>query len=156
MRVFGNTSAEDQQDTPWHQHLRVIPDPLPRWFSQPHAVDCLIYLDELNEDSGGISLVPGSHRWLDKEPPKLTYQPVPGERTLVLPAGSMVIIRSNLWHRALPIRSGRRRMLILAYTPCWLRESPHGGSPPINGLTKTLLDTEDPEIRELLGIEGFT
>ena len=68
----------------------------------------------------------------------------------------MVIIHSNLWHRALVTRSGKRRMLILAYTPCWLRESPHGGPAPAEGLTRELLESEDPEIRELLGLEGYS
>ena len=144
------------QDTPWHQHLRVVPDPLPAWFSRPHAIDCLIYLDDLNDATGALSVVPGSHHWLDREPPPLRYAPVPGEQTLRLPAGSMVIIHANLWHRGLPTRRGQRRMLILSYTPCWLRESPHGGPPPADGLTRDLLADGDAEIRELLGLEGHS
>ena len=68
----------------------------------------------------------------------------------------MVIIHSNLWHRALATRVGKRRMLILAYTPCWLRESPHGGPSPADGLTRDLLADGDAEIRELLGLEGHS
>ena len=146
----------EMQDTPWHQHLRVIPDPLPPWFSRPHAIDCLIYLDDLDDDTGTLSVVPGSHHWLDREPPPLRYQPVEGEQTLRLKAGSMVIIHSNLWHRALPTRIGKRRMLILAYTPCWLRESPHGGPAPEDGLTREMLNDCSEEIRELLGVSGFS
>ena len=146
----------EPQDTPWHQHLRVIPNPLPPWFSRPHAIDCLIYLDELNDETGTLSVVPGSHLWLDREPPPLHYEPVPGEQTLRLPAGSMVLVHSNLWHRALDTRAGKRRLLILAYTPCWLRESPHGGPAPDDGLTRELLADGDAETRELLGLEGYT
>jgi len=149
-------AGAEPQDTPWHQHLRVIPNPLPPWFSRPHAIDCLIYLDELSEDTGTLSVVPGSHQWLDREPPPLRYEPVPGERTLTLPAGGMVIIHSNLWHRALATRAGKRRVLLLSYTPCWLRESPHGGTAPSDGLTHDLLADGDAEIRELLGLEGHT
>ena len=29
--------------TTWHQHLRVISNPLPPWFSRPHCIDTLIY-----------------------------------------------------------------------------------------------------------------
>ena len=148
-------AGKETQDTPWHQHLRVVPDPLPPWFSSPHAIDCLIYLDELSDEKGTLSIVPGSHRWMDREPPKLCYESLPDEQTLRLPAGSMVIIHSNLWHRALPTMVGKRRMIILAYTPCWLRESPHSGPAPENGLTRDLLASDDPEIRELLGLEGL-
>lgn len=149
-------AGAEPQDTPWHQHLRVVPDPLPPWFSRPHAIDCLIYLDKLDDETGALSVVPGSHDWLDREPPPLHYEPMPGEQTLYLPAGSMVIIHSNLWHRALSPRAGRRRMLILAYTPCWLRESPHGGPAPAEGLTRELLADGDAETRELLGLEGHS
>ncbi|MCY3813988.1 MAG: phytanoyl-CoA dioxygenase family protein [Gammaproteobacteria bacterium] len=149
-------AGAEAQDTPWHQHLRVVPNPLPPWFSRPHAIDCLIYLDDLDDSTGVLSLVPGSHHWLDREPPQLRYAPVPGEQTLRLAAGSMVIIHANLWHRALPTRAGQRRVLILSYTPCWLRESPHGGPPPADGLTADLLADGDPEIRELLGLEGHS
>ena len=97
-------AGAEPQDTPWHQHLRVVPSPLPPWFSRPHAIDCLIYLDDLNDETGALSVVPGSHHWLDREPPPLRYEPLAGEQTLRLPAGSMVIIHSNLWHRALHAR----------------------------------------------------
>ena len=149
-------AGAEPQDTPWHQHLRVIPNPLPPWFSQPHAIDCLIYLDDLNDLTGALSVVPGSHRWLDREPPPLRYEPIPGEQTLRLPAGSMVIIHANLWHRGLATRLGQRRVLILSYTPCWLRESPHGGPAPADGLTRDLLADGDGETRELLGLEGHS
>ena len=58
-------AGEEPQDIPWHQHLRVVSEPLPPWFSQPHAIDCLIYLDELSDETGALSVIPGSHRWLD-------------------------------------------------------------------------------------------
>ena len=89
-------AGAEAQDTPWHQHLRVVPDPLPPWFSRPHAIDCLIYLDDLNDSTDALSVVPGSHHWLDREPPRLCYAPVPGEKTLRLRAGSMVMIHANL------------------------------------------------------------
>ena len=149
-------AGEEPQDIPWHQHLRVVSEPLPRWFSQPHAIDCLIYLDELSDETGALSVIPGSHRWLDREPPRLRYESLPDEQKLRIPAGSMVIIHANLWHRALSTLQGKRRMIILSYTPCWLRESPHGGPPPKDGLTRDLAVEGDREIRELLGLVGFT
>ena len=47
-------------------------------------------------------------------------------------------------------------MLILAYTPAWLRESPHGGRPPARGLTRDLIANGNTETRELLGLEGHS
>lgn len=31
----------ETQDTPWHQHLRVLADPAPPWNSEPHAIERL-------------------------------------------------------------------------------------------------------------------
>ena len=84
-RVSFAVPSAEPQDTPWHQHLRVVPDPVPPWFSRPHAIDCLIYLDDLNDSTGALAVVPGSHHWLDREPPPLRYEPIPAEQTLRLP-----------------------------------------------------------------------
>lgn len=143
-------------ETPWHQHMRVIPQPLPPWFSRPHCIDALIYLDDLDQSTGPVCVVPGSHDWLDREPPSGSYEPVDGELELCVKAGGAVMIHGNLWHRGLPTRSKKRRMLILSYTPTWLRKSPHGGPPPTDGLTQKLLETADEETRMLLGIGGYS
>ena len=147
--------------TTWHQHLRVISNPLPPWFSRPHCIDTLIYLDDLNEKTGAVTLMPGSHNWLDREAPRKgtdseTYEPIEGEVELRVKAGSAVLIHGNLWHRALPTVSQKRRMLILSYTPTWLRKSPHGGPQPEDGLTQTFLEEADFEAKMLLGIGGYT
>ena len=48
------------QEPNWHQHMRVVSKPLPPWFSQPHAIDALIYLDDIDDDTGPVCIVPGS------------------------------------------------------------------------------------------------
>lgn len=147
---------ERQHQTPWHQHMRVVSNPIPPWFSRPHCIDCLIYLDDLNEDTGAVVVVvPGSHDWLDKATPNI-YEPIDGEVELQVEAGGAVLIHGNLWHRALPTLRSKRRMLILGYTPTWLRRSPHGGDPPEDGLTQAFLKEADMEERMLLGIGGYS
>jgi ectoine hydroxylase-related dioxygenase (phytanoyl-CoA dioxygenase family) len=76
---------------------------------------------------------------------------------LRVPAGSVVILHSNLWHRAMPtIRStGKRRLLLLTYVPTWMRQAPYGVKPE-HGLTDRLLENADDETRELLGLGGYT
>ena len=149
--------GEDRrQQTPWHQHLRVVSNPLPPWFSRPHCLDALIYLDDLNLDTGPVSIVPGSHHWLDREVPTDTYESITEEVEICVPAGSAVPIHGNLWHRALPTLKTKRRMLILSYTPTWLRKSPHGGPQPEDGLTKSFLEEADQEEQMLLGVGGYS
>ena len=142
-------------ETPWHRHMRVMSNPLPPWFSEPHALDALIYLDDLDEKTGGVAIVPGSHKWLDREPPE-SYEPIDGALEVRVKAGGVVMVHGNLWHRGLPTLEAKRRMLILGYTPTWLRRSPHGGPPPEDGLTQALLDGDDEEARILLGKGGYT
>lgn len=144
-----------EQQTPWHQHLRVVSNPLPPWFSRPHCMDCLIYLDDLNEDTGAVAVVPGSHNWLDKATPNI-HGLVEGEIELRVKAGGGVLIHGNLWHRGLPTLNAKRRMLILSYTPTWLRKSPHGGPQPEDGLTHAFLEDADIEERMLLGVGGYS
>ena len=144
----------ERQETPLHQHLRVLTKPLPPWFAPPHSLDALIYLDDLNDDTGSVSIVPGSHAWIDLQPPK-TYEPVEGEVELRLEAGSAVLMHSNLWHRDHPTLAAKRRMLILSYQPSWFRGSPYGVQPE-DGLTKELLKEADEETKMLLGVGGYT
>ncbi|MBI1928294.1 phytanoyl-CoA dioxygenase family protein [Candidatus Poribacteria bacterium] len=149
--------GEPNQETHWHFHQRVISDPLPPFFVQPHAIDCLVYLDDINDATGPICFVPGSHRWLLEALSTEDYADKPGQIIMRVPAGSCVIIHSNLWHRALPTHPDgtKRRLLILSYTPTWMKQAPYGVK-PANALTVALLKDADAETRELLGVGGYT
>ena len=103
-----------------------------------------------------MAVVPGSQNWLDREPPLDTYEPIEGELEVSVKAGGGVLIHGNLWHRALPTLKAKRRMLILSYTPTWLRKSPHGGPQPEEGLTKPFLEEADFEAQMLLGVGGYS
>ena len=133
----------------------MISNPLPPWFSRPHCIDCLIYLDDLNQDTGEISVVPESHNWLDQASPG-TYEPIEDEVVISIKAGGVVLIHGNLWHRALPTLHAKRRMLILSYTPTWLRKSRAAGPQPRDGLTKVFLEDADFEEQMLLGVGGYS
>ena len=140
------------QGVSWHFHQRVIPEPLPAFFSRPAVLDNLIYLDDVTEDSGPLLVVPGSHI-LDEEIGAGDNADKPGQVMLTVPAGSCVTIHASLWHRALPTRpgSGVRRLIILAYSPTWMKQSDRTGG----GLTDALLPGADEETRELLGVGGW-
>ena len=145
------------QATPWHIHQRVMPSPRPAFFSPPVVLDALIYLDDLNEANGPVCLVPGSHRWEDREFPGGPHDDIPGQISLTVPAGSIVLIHGNLWHRGLPTtpQGSLRRLLILPYTHVWV-QLPEFGVRPENGLLRPLFESTDPETRELLGlVEGI-
>lgn len=143
---------QPNQETHWHFHQRIIPSPLPPFLSRPHVMDCLIYLDELNDANGPLCVVPGSHHRLYEDLPPESWDDLSGQVTLRLPAGSCVMIHGCLWHRALPTtpQGTVRRLLILPYAASWLK-LPSYGARPKDGLMAALYTDADAEMLELLG-----
>jgi ectoine hydroxylase-related dioxygenase (phytanoyl-CoA dioxygenase family) len=47
------------QETEWHFHQRVIPDPRAPVFMRPQTIDVLLYLDDITEVNGPLQVVPG-------------------------------------------------------------------------------------------------
>ena len=146
------------QETEWHFHQRVIPDPLPPSLSRPHTLDVLLYLDDVDDLNGPLCVIPGSHEWIDRDLPRSDFDDKPGQVVLRLPAGSCVLAYGSLWHRALPTRPGGtvRRLLLFGYGPAWMKPSIYGQK-PANGLADRLLESPDAdeETRELLGVSGY-
>jgi ectoine hydroxylase-related dioxygenase (phytanoyl-CoA dioxygenase family) len=146
--------GEPNQETHWHQHLRHIPNPKPPWFVRPHSMDILIYLDDLDRETGPICIMPGSHDRLDIEPAPEYYGEYPDQLTLQPPAGSAVFIHSNLWHRAMPTtpQGKKRRLVLVCYHPTWFKRR---WSDAGDGLIRDALSSGDEEARELFGESGY-
>jgi ectoine hydroxylase-related dioxygenase (phytanoyl-CoA dioxygenase family) len=150
--------GEPNSETEWHQHHQYATDPPAPWFVRPHGLDCLFYLDEISEDNGPICVRPGSHRdMVAAELPAELYDDLPDQVELRLPAGSVLMMHATLWHRAKPptATDRKRRLLLLNYTPTWMKRSPYGVKPE-DGLTRSLLESGDREAKELLGVGGYT
>lgn len=146
------------QETEWHFHQRIVPDPLPPLMVPSHTMDVLLYLDAVDDLNGPLCVIPGSHKWMEKDLPGGDVSVKQGEVVLRLPPGSCVLTHGSLWHRAMPTLPGgtRRRLLLWGYGPCWLKPSIYGRKPE-DGLTEQLLQSPDldEETRELLGVAGF-
>ena len=148
---------EPNQETHWHIHRRIVANPVTAFYVYPHTIDCLIYLDEINDATGPICILPGSHLNTHESLPRGDFSDKPGQLVFRVPAGSCLIMHSNTWHRALPTRpeGTKRRLLILCYGPTWMRRSPFGVKPK-NGLKDQLIEnTDDKETLELLGVGGY-
>ncbi|GMV83660.1 MAG: hypothetical protein AMXMBFR7_48440 [Planctomycetota bacterium] len=148
--------GQPNQETVWHAHQQLIPEPLPPWFPFPHIVDALVYLDDLDEATGPLCVIPGSHTRLTEAPPRNSTADLPGQVKLLVPAGSVVFVHGNLWHRAMPTRpDGRmRRLIIVGYAPPWKKGPPWRAQTP-DGLVAKLGRAGDAARRELLGLEGW-
>jgi ectoine hydroxylase-related dioxygenase (phytanoyl-CoA dioxygenase family) len=95
----------------------------------PDVTMCLVmiwYLTDVDENSGGTWIVPGSHR--DKRNPRgpddgiSTTAPIPGDMQVSAPAGSVYIQDSRCWHAsAMHNPSGRdRAAMVNRWCPWWL------------------------------------
>jgi len=139
------------QQVEWHFHQRVVPDPQPAFFYRPVVLDNLIYLDDITLESGPLVVLPGTHH-VDEDIPNGDFSDKPGQVVVTVPAGSCVTSHSGLWHKAMPtVGGGKRRLLILGYSPVWMKQIDRAGG----GLTDALRNSPDEEIRELLGLSGY-
>lgn len=159
---------DPKQETEWHFHQRVIPDPIPPLLARPQTLDVLLYLDDIDDLNGPLCVVPGSHQWIDVDLPRDDFDDREDQVVLRLPAGSAVLAHGSLWHRAMPTQAGGtvRRLLLFGYGPAWQKGSIFGEKPD-GGLTTRLLsglnarnrmesaDDGLEETREILGLSGF-
>jgi hypothetical protein len=139
--------------TPWHIHLRVVPEPVPAFFAYPQGLECLLYLDDITDDSGAICLLPGSHRRPHEIYPVNDFVDKSGQQRLSLSAGDCLLVHPNLWHCVLPPRknSGIRRVIILGYFPSWMSGEERGSPKPQVDALAQFRNHSNSSIRELAG-----
>lgn len=89
--------------------------------SCPRLVRALYYLDELTVERAPFRLIPRSHLSFHADAsPYVRYKSHPEEITLLVPAGSAVVIPSLLLHGSHPNKSSLPRELVqLGYRPTW-------------------------------------
>jgi len=89
--------------------------------SCPRLLRVLYYLDELTEERAPFRLIARSHLSFHSDAsPYVRYKSHPEEVTLVVPAGSAVVIPSLLFHGSHPNLSDQPRELVqLGYRPAW-------------------------------------
>ncbi len=136
----------------WHIHTAVIPEPLPPFFCYPHTIQGLIYLDDIGDNEGPLSVIPASHT---NDAPRMDldgkYDPHPDETQLKFSPGDCILMHGNLWHRTTPTTAdcGRRRLVLFGYAPSWLNNSTHLGIKSDGALADQLRASSD-EIDELI------
>ena len=116
--------------------------PLPR----PHpevVVNSMWALDDFTEANGATRVVPGSHRWAERQPvdPDETV-------TVTMPAGSVLFILGSLWHGGGANRTDRPRLgVLLEYATGWLRQQENH----VLAVPPEVVRTLEPRLQELLG-----
>jgi len=89
--------------------------------SCPRLLRVLYYLDELTPERAPFRLIPRSHISFHAEAsPYVRYKSHPEEITLLVPAGSAVLVPSLLLHGSHPNKDTQSRELVqLGYRPAW-------------------------------------
>ncbi len=89
--------------------------------SCPRLLRVLYYLDDLTVERAPFRLIPRSHLSFHAQAsPYVRYKSHPEEITLVVPAGSAVVVPSLLLHGSHPNKDSQFRELVqLGYRPAW-------------------------------------
>lgn len=110
------TLGPDQQAQPLHEDTQQIPLQRPR---PPIALNAMWALSEFTEANGATRIIPGSHRYDSPPPFGVELPTVPAE----MPAGSIMLFDSQLWHAGGTNRtSARRYALSCYYCAGWVRQ----------------------------------
>jgi len=121
---------------PWHHDDAHITVPLPH---APFGVSAFWAIDETTEENGATQILPGSHKWSIAEfngtlkaqhfenQTDVDVADDPGYRadalSVCLPAGSLMLAKSNLWHRGGANCSAASRLIITPqYCAGWARQ----------------------------------
>lgn len=110
------TLGPGQDEQPLHEDTQQIPLPRPR---PTLAVNAVWALSDFTEENGATRIVPGSHRF-DGPPP---YGSEAQTVAATMPAGSIMLFDSTLWHKGGANRTDARRFAISCYYCAgWMRQ----------------------------------
>jgi phytanoyl-CoA hydroxylase len=110
-------------------------------------------LSDVNEDSGGTALIPGSHRLpMDFSfPPTTDPLEMPGAVQMTGKAGTAYLFNGRIYHCAVNNNSDHpRRVLIYNYGHSWMKVWP--GYEPSGKLCEAARASGDPVQMQLLGL----
>jgi ectoine hydroxylase-related dioxygenase (phytanoyl-CoA dioxygenase family) len=97
-------------------------------------------------------VVPGSHVWCRQPDPDLTFDNEIVE-VVEVPAGSIAVWHSNLWHAALPRKSGGERVsFVTLYDRPFMQQ---GDAFPLT-TTKEMIERNSARFSVLMGMFGLS
>lgn len=110
------TLGPGQEEQPLHEDTQQLPLPRPR---APIAVNAMWALSDFTEANGATRVVPGSHKY-DSAPP---YGGTAATVAATMPAGSVMLFDSALWHKGgANTTQERRYALSCYYCAGWMRQ----------------------------------
>lgn len=110
------TLGPGQEEQPLHEDTQLLPIPRPR---APISVNAIWALSDFTETNGATQIVPGSHKFDSAPKYGADVQTV----AATMPAGSVMLFDSALWHKGGANRSDARRYALSCYYCAgWMRQ----------------------------------
>lgn len=153
------TNPQTNQETMWHSDQRSKITPRPIFFTEPHVFTVSIYLDQANEYTGQLSVIPGSHS-LDKQPSDdEIFSSFTNQVDLTINEGEAVFFHSALWHKGgQNVSHKRRRAIIIHFAPVFCKTANYESIPRsrcYEEFIESLYKSSDEPMLELLGHIGL-
>jgi ectoine hydroxylase-related dioxygenase (phytanoyl-CoA dioxygenase family) len=131
-------------DRSWHTDFAYVGAPL-------LVVTANVYLQDMDDESGPLYCLPGSHQERRLGTGEKISEPIDGELKLHFPAGTAVVFHSNLLHTGSRNRTNRpRRLLFHFYGHYWMKRLDDFYETPLPAYVR---ESDDPLVRQLFGVE---
>jgi len=139
------TLGPGQEAQPMHEDTQQIPLPRPH---PPIAINAMWALSPFTEENGATRIVPGSH----KRPDSPVYGGEYDTVAATMPAGSVMLFDSRLWHAGGENRTDDRRYAISCYYCAgWVRQQENLQL----GLSRDLVKKFPRRLQELCGYSVY-
>ncbi|RVG71060.1 hypothetical protein CN223_30500 [Sinorhizobium meliloti] len=145
--------GNDGSSISWHR------DPyarLPRGtaYYYPNSVHLLVYLQDMDTNTGPLRVLPGSHRRPRCISEETRHLPQGGERLIAVNSGDGVLIHNQLLHSRSPNRSTDPRLLFSAiYTLSCMKSTIDYYHPTVAALLQELTSIGDSRLMRLMGLD---
>ena len=121
-------------------------------YERPLAVNAITYFQDLDEASGPLRVVPGSHREPISVGTEEVRKPHPDEQLVCAKAGDVVFIHHSLLHTGTPNTSGKVRYFFsLFYNQSWMKTTDNHDGPNTRGLRAEARAKGDRRLLRLFG-----
>ena len=133
----------------WHRDIWQVP-PMIEGYQPPEAMNAICYFQDLDDATGPLRIIPGSHR--RPMPAPVSDAAHPEEVLLHVRAGDLVVTHSNLFHSGTTNVSGRPRWFFSAhYSRSWLRTRDNHNGPNVRSIVERAIEHGDIRIARLFG-----
>lgn len=123
-------------------------------YERPLAVNAITYFQDLDEKSGPLRVIPGSHRRAVSLEPEELRKPHPDEQLVCAKAGDIVFIHNMILHSGTPNTSGKTRYFFsLYYNQSWMKTTDNHSGPNTQQLIAEARRKGDRRLLRLFGVD---